>query len=349
MSISRNPLPLPWRRFARQLPAWITLLLVLAALINSMGLALGVLPGWIEALLDALSSVAASFLAMFLECLPFLLLGALFSGIAAVFITGDEVARWMPGQPILAALAGALLGFFIPAGDGVILLTRRLLAKRMPAPAGIGLLLAAPALNPISLASMLAVFGLGPIFWGRLVLTLVTAVFAGGLYSLLPKQLASLASSRTDYGSVVDGAFEKSRFSGRLREALIICLDELFEFMPYFVLGALIAALLQAFTSRPALMGFGQGPLLSTLAMLVLSTIHPGGATSGASLALPFVGVVPAGALLAYLAYGSMLSFKNALMLAHVFRPRVVLYLVLAPLIMVLVAAVLVNVLGTGG
>ncbi len=124
------------------------------------------LPGFITPLLGAvswfhfnLSSFATSFLSVLFESVPFLLLGALFSGLIEVFVP----ARWMTGilprRPVFAILISGLLGCVFPMCEcGVVPVIRRLLKKGLPVSCAVTYLLASPVVNPIVAVSTFAAF-----------------------------------------------------------------------------------------------------------------------------------------------------------------------------------------------
>ncbi|HEX9027970.1 MAG TPA: permease, partial [Anaerolineales bacterium] len=175
------------RSSSRKIPSWVFLLLVAAAVVGWLGAVFGRWPVWVSRPLDAISAFSAVFLSIFIEALPFLLLGTVASGIVEVFFGPDEFSRWMPRNPLLASLAGSLLGMFFPVCEcGVVPLSRRMLRKGLPEQAGVAFLLGAPVLNPVVMASTLAAFGWGPVFWGRIGLTLLVAVLAGLILPILP-------------------------------------------------------------------------------------------------------------------------------------------------------------------
>jgi uncharacterized membrane protein YraQ (UPF0718 family) len=100
--------------------------------------------GLAASLVDQLSTFITIFLGIFIEAAPFLLLGTLASGLVEVFINQDDLARFIPCDPLRGAVAGALLGFFFPVCEcGVVPLTRRLFKKGLPLPVGISFLLCA--------------------------------------------------------------------------------------------------------------------------------------------------------------------------------------------------------------
>lgn len=342
-------------RIVRQLPLLITALLLLAALVNLIGTALGWLPAWAAVLLDALSNLSTVFLGIFIEAVPFLLLGTLASGIVEVFLDSDDLARWVPRRPLPAVLAGSMIGLFFPVCEcGVVPFTRRLMRKGVPAPVGIATLLAAPVINPIVIASTLAAFGSGPVFWGRIGLTLLIAVLTGLIFSrssmsgsLLRQEAlpVNLTAEPPTTNSLVE---KKPALFDRLRQVMLIAVDEFFEMGRYLILGALLAAMMQTFISQSALLQVGQGPVLSVIVLVALAVLLSICSTVDAFIALAFTGSFTGGAVLAFLVFGPMVDIKSTFMFLQVFKPRAVLYLILLPLMFTLVSTVFLNFVGKG-
>ncbi len=346
----------------RMLPAWVTLLLVLTALINLIGLGLGGLPGWVNDWLDWLSSFAAVFLKIFIETVPFLLLGIFFAAIIEIFIDRKDIARWVPRSRGLSAIAGSLVGFALPAGEGgVVPLTRRLIAKGMPVSMGMATLLAGPALNPIVIAGTLAAFGPGLIFWGRLGISLAIAVVTGLVFSLHQDPASLLRQPGTGPGQALPSqpgangllarppAGNTPRIADRVRQVMLVAVDEFFEMGSYLVLGAGLAAVLQTIVPQAALLNFDQGPLRSALALAGLAGLLSTSSAVDAFAAQALPATFTSGSILAFLVFGSMVDIKNVLMFLRVFKPRAVAYLVLLSLMLALVFTVFINYFGQGG
>lgn len=329
-----------------------TLLFVLAALVNTAGLAVGSLPRWMAAGLDWVSAFTAVFLGIFIEAAPFLLLGTIGSGVVEVFIQHEDVVRWIPKRPLLGALVGSLIGMFFPVCEcGVVPFTRRLMSKGLPPAVGVATLLAAPVLNPIVIASTLAAFGPGLVFWGRLGLSLVVAVLTGWLFSLVknPAELLRPGVIAPLQISIPDAPAQRLPLMERVRKALVISADEFFEMGRYLILGAMLAAAMQTFIHQSTLLRVGQGPVLSVLVMLALAVLLSICSTVDAFVALSFTGTFTIGAILSFLVFGPMVDIKSTLMFLRVFKPRAVAFLVLLPLGMILVATSLLNIFGRGG
>lgn len=348
------------QRIAPRLPVWITLLLAAAALANGVGLALGGLPGWMVNALDRLSGMSAVFLGIVIEAAPFLLLGTLASGIVEAFVDRDALARWLPRGVLPGALAGSLIGLFFPVCEcGVVPFARRLMHKGAPPAVAVAALMAVPVLNPIVIASTLAAFGFSSIFWGRIGMTLLVAVITGVLVSTFTRRetilrddaLAPVAAHGTSAGPLNLDTLPMSKpsFKKRARKALVVAVDEFFEMSRFLILGAGLAALLQTFVPRSALLGVGQGTVTSVLAMMGLAVLLSICSTVDAFIALAFTGTFTGGAVLAFLVFGPMVDIKSTLMFLRVFRARTVAVLVLVPFLMTLLGALLWNLAGLGG
>ena len=300
--------------------------------------------------IDLLSQFTAVFLGIFIEAVPFLLLGTLASGLVEVFFDREELARILPRQPFLAALTGSLLGLFLPVCEcGVVPLTRRLFQKGVPSAVGISFLLAAPVINPVVIASTYAAFGFSPVFWGRIALTLGVALVTGLVFSLQPdiNQILRdpLPVHAHDAPLVVslDAQPAIAPLGQRLRQVVIIAGDEFFEMGRYLVIGSMMAALLQTFIPQQVLAALGRGPVLSVVVMAAIAVLLSVCSTVDAFIALAFIGQFPTGALLSFLVYGPMVDIKSTLMFTRVFRRRFVVYLVLLPLLLTLVSTALWN------
>src|SRR6187402_718673 len=61
------------------------------------------------------TDVAFVFLSLFIQGLPFLLLGALISGLVTVFVPLRTLFAHLPKNPLPAALLGACFGFLVPS------------------------------------------------------------------------------------------------------------------------------------------------------------------------------------------------------------------------------------------
>jgi uncharacterized protein len=291
------------------------------------------------------------FLGIFIEAAPFLLLGTLASGLIEAFVTTEDIARLIPRNKFTGPLVGAFLGFLFPVCEcGVVPVVRRLFLKGLPMSVGVAFLLSAPVINPIVLVSTYVAFGIGPILIGRFVLTVAVAVIVGWVFafSARPEHIlrpASLAPVMGGSGALpLPGTMARRKsFGTGLREALRTAADEFFDMGRYLVIGTVLAATLQTFVSQELLIALGRGPVVSVVVMQGLAFLLSVCSTVDSFLALAFVGTFTTGSILSFLVFGPMVDIKSTLMFNGIFKPRVVLYLILLPFLLTLLAGLWIN------
>jgi uncharacterized protein len=287
------------------------------------------------------------FLGIFIEAVPFLLLGTLVSGLLETFISREDIIRWLPHNPILATIGGAFMGFAFPVCEcGVVPVTRRLFSKGLPMSVGVAFLLAAPVMNPIVLASTYAAFGFGPVLIGRFLITAIVAIAVGVVFAISAKPEetllpVSVLSHDHDHHSQA----ASKTFAGRIMQSLKIGSDEFFEMGRYLIIGSMLAALMQTVVSQETLLSLGSGPLISVVVMQLLAFVLSVCSTVDSFLALAFVGTFTTGSIISFLTFGPMIDIKSTLMFMGVFRRRTVFYLIILPFLMTLLAGVWINLL----
>ena len=295
------------------------------------------------ALLARMSLFTTSFMGIFIEGLPFLLLGALAAGLVKELFTVEDLSQWALKNEWLGALAGGLLGLVIPVGKaGAPPLARQFMRKGMPVPVGMAMLFAMPVLNPVVLAVTYSAFGFGLIFWGRIGLTYLIAVALAVLFAKADRDdnfRPVPDEEKTGPAPVPSAGFTKST----AQRVLAAAVDEFFDLGRFLVLGALLAAFLQSIIPTAGLSALGQEPLLSVVGMMLLAVMLSAGPTEDAWIVLPFVGILPAGSILAFLVVGPLMDIPQVLALRRVLRTRMVVYSALLVVLVTLVAGYAIN------
>ena len=295
---------------------------------------------------SVLSSFSVRFLGIFIEAVPFLLLGTIVSGLISSFIKPAHVARFAPRSSLAGAAAGSLLGFVFPVCEcGVVPVVRRLLTKGMPMSIGIAFLLAAPVVNIVVLFSTAAAFGFGTILAARFIITIVVAIAVGLVFSVQARRSEVLLAvpSPAIAGGAVDVASDRIWWHSGIADSLELAIAEFFQIGKFLVIGCLLAAGIQTLASQELVLSIGQGPVGSVLAMQALGFVLSVCSTVDAFLALAFVGTFTTGSLLAFLTLGPMLDIKSVTMFLGIFRSRVVAYLILLPVLMTMLIAIFYN------
>lgn len=115
----------------------------------------------------------------------------------------------------------------------------------------------------------------------------------------------------------------------RLRMMVDNMVLELRELGAVLVIGSAIAAFVQVAVPREVILGLGQGPVTSILAMMALAWVVSICSTVDSFFALSFASTFTSGALLAFLVFGPMIDLKNISLLLTVFKGRAIVYLFL--------------------
>ncbi|HEY9749578.1 MAG TPA: permease [Allocoleopsis sp.] len=103
--------------------------------------------------------------------------------------------------------------------------------------------------------------------------------------------------------------------------------QELRELGGVLILGSAIAALIQVFVPREVVLGLGQGPVTSIVAMMLLAGLVSICSTVDSFFALSFASAFTSGSLLAFLVFGPMIDLKGLGLMLSIFQTRAVIYL----------------------
>lgn len=250
---------------------------------------------------------------------------------------------------------------------GNVPVARRLLMQGAPAPVAIGFLLAAPTINPIVIWSTWVAFREQPeIVFLRVGFSLAIATIIGFIFStqkdmkpllqaaitrgtFLPAEQPQTPLSSTPSllksgsyilgGSVIQrldpsilnnstqSPTNKTSGQEKLRLFIENSVQELRELGGVLVLGSAVAAFLQVAVPREVIIGLGQGPILSIVAMMVLAALVSICSTVDAFFALAFASTFTSGSLLAFLVFGPMVDLKALGLMLSVFKPRAIIYI----------------------
>ena len=283
---------------------------------------------------DHLSTSWSVFQALFLEAMPFLLIGVVLATMARHWLPSGPVLQCLPDHRLLGPLTGAAMGFALPACEcGNVPVARQLLASGSPLPTAMGFLLAAPVLNPIVLASTWAAFPDRPwLLWARPAAGLAMALAVSTLLGLQkeaailapnllrersfhqaagPSSLLERSAGFIGSSSPVPLSLPSAGRSKSWRLSVLHGMDELVKLSSLLILGCGVAALLQTTLPRDWLLAVGQAPTLSVLALMLLAVVISVCSSVDAFLALGFAAQVTPGALLAFLVLGPVIDLKS--------------------------------------
>ena len=275
------------------------------------------------------------FIAIVLEAVPFILMGAFLSGIMEIWLPPDLLPRltkkagpW--GLPLIA-LAAPL---FPVCECGVVMVVRGLLRKGLPLPHAIVYLLAAPILNPTVLASTYIAFQDWNYPIARALGGFFVALGAGFVFSLLPQDKllkpnapSSLDTLDQDCGCGHDhGQPPAPGWLNRWGQAAGRVTSDFLDMLPYFLIGVTIASAMKTFIDPDALTELGEGEISGPLLMMTTSFVLSLCAEADAFVAASFI-EFSFPAVMSFLILGPMFDIKLLMMYRPIFTWRAVLLL----------------------
>lgn len=105
------------------------------------------------------SDFRLTFMSIIFEAMPFIVIGAVISGILEEMLPQQFFQRFLPKNRFFAIVASSILGIFMPMCEcGIVPVMRRLLRKGVPASCAITYMLSAPGMNFIVLSSTALAF-----------------------------------------------------------------------------------------------------------------------------------------------------------------------------------------------
>ena len=281
--------------------------------------------------------IAFAFLSILLEGAPFILLGALISGIIDAWLPSGAMDRLLPKRAVPAILVSGLLGIIFPVCEcAIVPVIRRLVQKGLPLGCAMTYMLAAPIVNPIvALSTWTAFQGRDPMLMmtSRTGMGYVIAVLAGMAFSrfgaakvLKERVLAGIATPVT--AGVESAAVPKPDQGQRFVQAMRTAQRDFLDTALYFVIGVAIASILktQVFY-RPSLQEgmavvAGNHWIASPVLMLMAFVLSLCSTTDAFIIAAD--NLFPPVAKLAFLVFGPMLDLKLLFLYSTVLKPRAV-------------------------
>lgn len=273
-----------------------------------------------------------AFLSILLEGMPFLLGGAIMSGLLEEFLPQSLMTRLLPKNPRTAVIASGLLGLVFPVCEcGIVPVVRRLMRKGLPVSCGVTYMLSAPIVNPLVVLSTLAAFrGQGAIEMTtlRFTLGLTVAILAGWIVTYFsPKDILReevLAGSGEEHDH---GHGDQNRpLLDRLQNAAEVAIRDFLDVAVFFVIGASVAALFGTAVNQALIMPLASSPVLSIVSLMGLASVLSVCSTTDAFIAATLTSF-PMAAKLAFLVFGPMLDFKLLFLYGAAFSKRFILCL----------------------
>lgn len=281
-------------------------------------------------------TLSITFVSIFLEALPFMLLGAFIGGFIEVFVSKTMITRIIPAGILPSILLTAGLGLVFPVCEcAIVPVVRRLFSKGLPLGAGIAFLLGGPIVNPLVALSTAVAYGNDLVIAAsRLASGYLIAVAMGLIIERFFSRKTALAELPIDESGEADASLP---VSAKISRALRHGASDFIDIGRFLVFGAFVAGALQTLVARGDLaVWFGSLPF-SVLAMMVLALLLSLCSEADAFVAASFRTTLPLTAQMAFMVLGPMLDLKLIAMYFRIFRKRLILVMSVSTFIIVFV------------
>jgi hypothetical protein len=280
--------------------------------------------------------VALSFFAIVLEGTPFLLLGAIISGLVDVFLPAGVIKDWMPRSKTRGIFAAIGAGLIFPLCEcGAMPIVQRLIRKGVPPAVATTYMLAAPGLNPLAMFSTFLAFrNQDP--WLMVVLrfgfSFLVLLFLGfWLFRMRPDRMlraetligpAGIKPEMTPNPGLVLTPRPGQSFGG-LQQFTGAVIRDFTGVLLFLVIGAAVAALFSTGFKRDLLAPVGQNLILGPLAGILLAQLLCLCSTTDAFIIAAFAPFsIPA--KIAFLVAGPLIDLKLYWLYRSAFQARFV-------------------------
>jgi uncharacterized membrane protein YraQ (UPF0718 family) len=306
------------------------------------------------------------FLSVLVEATPFLVIGVGVSVIIGSFVSENTIHKVLPSNKYLSHIVIAFLGVLMPVCEcGNVPVAKKLLVKGFTLSQSITFLLAAPILNPITIWSTYNAFQSDiSVVYFRAIFGLLISVGVGLYLSTIPDnfkflrpQIQNLLHTNND-GNISEHNHEHCENlecsdeschtdhyhpQGKFKNILYNFSQEFFSTYKILILGSFFAALSQVFIPREVILSIGQNPVLSIVAMILLSFAISICSNVDAYFAMNYAQTFSRGSLVAFLTFGPMIDMKILTLMGQIFTKKFLFYLSCAIFALSTIAGLIVN------
>jgi uncharacterized membrane protein YraQ (UPF0718 family) len=227
-------------------------------------LTVAIMPGSFRSFVNKpLENWATVFLSLTLQALPFLVMGVVISAAVAAFVPSRWLVRAFPKKARYAVPAAGAAGMLLPGCEcSSVPVAGRLVSRGVPTAAALTFLLAAPAINPVVLASTAVAFpGAPEMVLARLVASFAVAVIVGAIWT-------TLASDDVLERRLAE--YVRRSHAHRFMETAV---HDFLQAGGFLVMGAALVATMQTVIPQSTLDALGGHGLVAVVVLAVLAVV----------------------------------------------------------------------------
>ncbi len=294
------------------------------------------------AALSGIDQFVVSFQSIVYEALPFVIIGAMISGILEELLPQQMFARMIPKNRYLAIAGSALLGLIFPMCEcGIVPVMRRLLGKGLPLGCAVAYMLCAPVINPVVIASTWAAFsgdrsnidGLTSFQMValRCGLSFITAFIVGVVVNRISAKgvnhLIKVPIKAISLEMAEEAAEARRPWPERMTNIAQVALHDFIDITCFLILGAMLAAFLQTYELVSRVSFLFENPWTAALTMMAIAVLLCLCSEADAFVAANML-KVPLSGKIGFLVLGPMFDLKLLLMFTRVFKARLIIIIV---------------------
>jgi len=270
------------------------------------------------------------FMGIFIETIPFIMIGGIISAVIQIFISADSIARIFPKNIFLSCIVAAVIGIIFPICDcGTIPVARGFLKKGLPLSVAVTFMLAAPIVNPIAIISTIYAFsGMPQVVIYRVALGMIIAISVGLIMSRYSSKDVVSENIINCQCELCSGEYANTKnIFTKIKGVFLLAGDEFITVGKYMILGAFFSSIMQVVLSQNIVDFTSENKIVSLLIMMGFAFVFSVCSTSDAFIGKSFLNSFPIGSVMGFLVVGPMIDIKNTMMLLGSFKKSFVLKL----------------------
>ena len=270
------------------------------------------------------------FMGIFIETIPFIIVGGFISAIIQIFISEDTIARIFPKNIFLSCIVASIIGIIFPICDcGTIPVARGFLKKGLPLSVAVTFMLAAPIANPIAIISTMYAFAdMKEVVIYRVAIGMIIAISVGLIMSRYSSKDVVTENIINCQCELCSGEYANTKnIFTKIKGVFLLAGDEFITVGKYMVLGAFFSSIMQVVLSQNIIDLTSENKIISLLIMMAFAFVFSVCSTSDAFIGRSFLNNFPIGSVMGFLVVGPMIDIKNTMMLLGSFKKTFVLKL----------------------
>lgn len=311
---------------------------------------------------DDIHNFVLIFTSIVWEAFPFIVFGAVVSGLLEEFVPQRIILKIFPKKVLLSIVIAAHAGLLFPVCEcGIVVILRRLISKGVPLASCLAYMLAGPIVNIIVIGSTWAAFAAHGIATQMVLLRVLLAILVavttsyiihiiyGNRVNNCIKNIDVKEEARLGKGNQVSVVIDETSY---LRYYILktfvasrAILNDFIDIMVFLIIGALLAASVKLYIDIDRFNSIiSYHPILSILLMMFVASLMSLCSEADAFVIASFVNIsIPA--KIAFLVYGPMIDIKLLVLYSSIFKYNAILVLVTSATTLVILMSYLVSII----